>query len=67
MINKQFGIKHCNAVVADYEKIKNTCPCMRCLCARPDCTRCGIWDEIIKGTSKYYDTLCTKCEFYNGR
>ena len=59
MANTQFGIRHCNATVSDYEKIKNACPCMKCF--GTGCDKCDVWND-----AKLF-LICSTCRFHNGR
>lgn len=59
MANKQFGIVNCNATVADYAKIINTCPCIKCRTTM--CSKCETF-AIEK-----YKTLCFECKFHKSR
>ena len=64
MANTQYGIRHCNALVSDYDKIKNACPCMKCF--GTGCDACKIWDEVIAQNVKRAN-FCMLCKFHNGR
>lgn len=64
MANTQFGIKHCNAVVSDYDKIKNYCPCMNCF--GTGCDTCTVWNDVIKN-SFTKSAICMGCKFHSGR
>ena len=59
MANKKYGIKHCNATVADYDEIKNTCPCMKCF--GTGCDMCIVWNNKEKML------VCHACKFHQGR
>lgn len=64
MANTQFGIKHCNAIVADYDAIKHYCPCMNCFGAW--CDTCTVWNEVVKASFRK-SLICLGCNFYSGR
>lgn len=59
MASEQYGMQHCDATVADYEKIASKCPCMKCF--GTGCNDCKVWQDAKNRL------ICGTCAFRRGR